>query len=107
MRKVCNDTDTRQRYRYDTDTGIGLPTPIPIRGIADTTTWKKDNYYAFATAEEPLGPYLEVTEHTKDDLHNYYHVGVMLVLVFITRYDQYDVLFLRNRGKTVICCVAG
>ena len=32
------------------DTGISLPTPIPIRGIADMTILKKDNYYAFATA---------------------------------------------------------
>ena len=60
--RVCNDTDTGIGIG---DTEISLPTPIPIRGIADMTILKKDNYYAFAAAEEPLSPYLEVTEYTK------------------------------------------
>ena len=42
---------------------ILVPIPIPIRDIADMTIRKKDNYYAFTTAEGPLSPYLEVTEH--------------------------------------------
>ena len=49
------------------DTGISLPTPI--RGIADMTILKKDNYY----------PYLDVTEHTKHYLHYYVNVCIMLV----------------------------
>ena len=70
--------------------GISLPTPIPIGDITDMTILKKDNY--FTMAEEPLSPYLEVTERTKHYLHNsqcLYYVGVMLVL----QYNQYDVLY--------------
>ena len=50
------------------DTGISLPTPI--RGIADMSIRKKDNYY----------PYLDVTEHTKHYPHYYVNVCIMLVL---------------------------
>ena len=47
---------------------IPIPILIPIGDIADMTKRKKDNYYTFTTAEEPLSPYLDVTEHTKDYL---------------------------------------
>ena len=59
----CSNTssDVLPRVRTDTDAGIGtgdtgisLPTPIPIRGIADMTILKRDNYHAFATAEAVL-----------------------------------------------------
>ena len=43
--RVRNDTDIGIDIG---DTGISLPTPIQIRGIADLTIRKKDNYYAFA-----------------------------------------------------------
>ena len=56
------------RVCYDTDTGI-----------ADMTMLKSDNYYAFATAEAILAPYLEVTEHTKHYQHIYVNVCMMLV----------------------------
>ena len=52
------------------------------------TIRKKDNYYAFATAEEPLGAYLEVTEHTKH-YQCLYYVGVTLVLLHITIKSMY------------------
>ena len=75
---VCNDTDTGIGIG---DIGISLPTPIPIRDIADMTIRKKDNYYAFVTAEEPLSPYAEVMEHTKHYLHStYVNVCILLVL---------------------------
>ena len=104
---VFNDTDTGIGIG---DTGISLPTLIPIRGIADMTILKKDNYYAFGftTAEAIVTPYLEVKEHTKHYLQStYVNVCIMLVLCLhiITHYDQYNVLFLRNKGKTFICCV--
>ena len=82
-----------------------VPTPIPICDIADMTIRKKDHYYAFATAEEPLGPYLEVTEHTKHFLHMPMFVLCWCYACIITHYDRYDGLFLRNTGKTLIYCV--
>ena len=50
--RVSNDTDTGIDIG---NTGISLPTPIviPIR----VTILKKDNYYAFPTAEAILAPY--------------------------------------------------
>ena len=71
------------------------------------TILKKDNYYAFATAEEPLSPYLEVTEHTKHYLQMSAFVLCWCYACIITHSDQYDVLFLQNKGKTLIYCVAG
>ena len=64
-----------------------------MRGVADMTIPKKDNYYAFATAEEPLGPCLEVTEHTKHYLHMSMFVLCWGYACICTHYDQYDVLF--------------
>ena len=74
-----------QRYRTGIgigDTGISLPTPIPSRGIADMTVLEKDNYYAFATAEAILTPYLKVTD-TPNIIYIcqcLYCVGVRLLL---------------------------
>ena len=105
--RVRDDTDTSIGIGIG-DTGISLPAPIPIRGIADMTILKKDNYYAFATTEVILTPYyLEVTEHTK----HYLHIMSMFVLrwcyaCIIAHCDQYDEPFLRNKGKTLFCCVA-
>ena len=82
-----------------TDLRISLPTPIPIRGIADMTRRKTDNYYAFATAEEPRGPYLEVTEHTKHYLHNVVNVCIVFVLCLYC-YTSRSIRCLRNNGKT-------
>ena len=69
---------------------------------------KKDHYYAFAPAEAILTSYLEVTEHTK---HYLYNMSMFVICwcyaCIITHYDQYDVLLLRNKGKTLICCIAG
>ena len=91
--QVCNDTGIG-------NTGISLSTPIPIRDIADMPI---RNYYAFATAEELLrSDYLEVTEHTKHYLHMSMFVLCWCYACIITHYDQYDALFLRNRGKTLV-----
>ena len=104
--RVCNDTDTGIGIG---ETGISLPTPIPIRGIADMTILKKDTYYAFATAEEPLGPYLEVTEHTKQYLHNYVDVcivGVILVLLLHIMIHTVYYFYEKTPKKTLICWIA-
>ena len=83
--RVCHDTDTGISIG---DTGISLPTPIPIRGVADMTVLKKKNYYAFAAAEEPLSPYLEVTEHTKHYLQMSMFVLCWCYACIITHYGE-------------------
>ena len=54
---------------------------------ADMTIRKNDNYYAFATAEEPIiSPYLEVTEHTK-----HYLQMSMLFITINAMYHFYEI----------------